>query len=300
MNKFMTFWERQAVRKQERDAMVDSRFRGNDNFKGVIPAKAGIHHRQFVVLGILIFFIVNFSWICAAESNVLSFENSFRTANKYYESGKYLEAIDEYKKILTLGFENGKIYYNMAGAYLKLGKIGEAILHYERAQLFMPRDADLKANMRFANNMVAGKNMPGKGVWYWRPLRKFIDSFTINEFTLLTVFTYWGMLFFIALSLIIKSKKRIFIVCISIATVFLLFFGTVTLQKTVYVSQSSIIISKSTDVMYGPFESATKFFTLREGNSVIVLNRRDGWSKIKRPDGKVGWLRTEDVEKVCK
>ena len=48
------------------------------------------------------------------------------------------------------GLESGELHYNLGNAWFRLGELGPAILHYERARRSMPRDDDLAANLALA------------------------------------------------------------------------------------------------------------------------------------------------------
>jgi hypothetical protein len=52
----------------------------------------------------------------------------------------------------------------------------------------------------------------------------------------------------------------------------------------------AIILAKLTDARYEPVEKSNSHFPLYEGNKVFVLRQSDGWLKVKRPDGKIGWV----------
>ena len=58
----------------------------------------------------------------------------FYTGNHYYQTQDYIKAVEEYVKLLDTGIENGNLYYNIGNGFLKLGKVGYAILCYEKAR----------------------------------------------------------------------------------------------------------------------------------------------------------------------
>ncbi|MDI6758019.1 MAG: SH3 domain-containing protein, partial [Endomicrobiia bacterium] len=58
----------------------------------------------------------------------------------------------------------------------------------------------------------------------------------------------------------------------------------------------AVVMADEAESKFGPFDSATKFFTLYEGMSVMVLRCDDEWYKVRRSDGKVGWVRRDTVE----
>ena len=56
------------------------------------------------------------------------------------------------------------------------------------------------------------------------------------------------------------------------------------------VGSEAIVISQTTDARFAPFGSATTFFQLGTGDKVRVVDLKDDWRKVKRPDGKAGWV----------
>jgi len=61
----------------------------------------------------------------------------------------YQKALLRFRNVVDSGTENGKLYYNIANTYWRLGNIGQAIVNYRRAEQFMPEDANLKHNLNY-------------------------------------------------------------------------------------------------------------------------------------------------------
>ena len=61
------------------------------------------------------------------------------------------EARRSYLAVVEAGVQDARLYYNLGNACFKSGKLGEAILWYERARRLVPHDEDVEANLRFAN-----------------------------------------------------------------------------------------------------------------------------------------------------
>ncbi|MFQ5952266.1 MAG: tetratricopeptide repeat protein [Candidatus Omnitrophota bacterium] len=233
---------------------------------------------------------------CYAQEEASKLGRFFYMGNDYYEKGEYLKAIDEYNKVITAGYESGALYYNLGNAYFRSGALGKAILNYERAERFILRDADLRANYRFARAKISGKVLEKKGIWNWRPLRLYSENFTINELLWLTTGIY--ILVIILLTIAVQSPgiaRRIFIVV-------LLFFllgiwnSLIIWHKVRGIGRDAVVILPQVESRYGPFDSATKFFKLYEGIKVRVLKDKADWDKIERADGKVGWVKKGAIE----
>src|SRR3990167_1378321 len=82
----------------------------------------------------------------------------FYTANNDYAARDYAKALAAYNSILNMDLENGALYYNMANSLFKMGKLGYAILFYEKARQLMPQDGDLKSNLSYARLRLGDTN----------------------------------------------------------------------------------------------------------------------------------------------
>lgn len=222
----------------------------------------------------------------------------FTQANTYYENGEYDKAIAEYDKIIASGRVSANLYYNLAGAYFKSGELGEAILNYRRALSLEPRDADINANYRFARAMVQGKIPEEKGFWSWRGFKLYSRNFTVNEMTLLTAFAYIIILIVLALGIVLPQFKRNSLYIALILIFFAVYSAMVTWHKAKVEDLYAVTVVPKTEALFGPFSTATKFFTLHEGMGVMVVDSKAGWYKVKRADGKIGWVRKDDVKKL--
>ena len=62
--------------------------------------------------------------------------------------------------------------------------------------------------------------------------------------------------------------------------------------------KEAVIVSENAAVRFEPLDNATTYFRLHEGMKVYILESKKGWRKVERPDGKAGWIRDREVEKV--
>ena len=234
----------------------------------------------------------------AANRGIADMEELFRRGNDHYEKGEYSAAAGEYEKIIAQGYESGPVYYDLAGAYFKSGKLGKAILNYERSRLLMPRDADMNSNYRFARSMVRAKAVPRRGIWNWLPLRICSKNLTVDELTLLCSGMYMLIIVLAFAGLVYPALKRFCSAITAVLFVLILLGSLVTWNEISTMKQSAVTVVPKTDAFFGPFDSATKFFVLQEGMNVTALKSKDEWLKIRRVDDKVGWVKKGDVEKI--
>ena len=63
-------------------------------------------------------------------------------------------------------------------------------------------------------------------------------------------------------------------------------------------SAEAIIFAPTTTIQSEPNTKAEKLFTLHEGTKVTVLEESTDWSKIKLPNGNVGWIKSEEIKSI--
>jgi hypothetical protein len=65
----------------------------------------------------------------------------------------YREAAGRFESLIRSGVRNGRLCYNLANTYVRLGEIGRAIVYYRRAQRHMPGDDRIAQNLDFARGL---------------------------------------------------------------------------------------------------------------------------------------------------
>ena len=90
----------------------------------------------------------------SVEAQPERMDELFFKTNQAYKEGRYADAVKGYQKLLSAGYENGHVYYNLGNAFFRLEQLGRAIMHYERARILMPRDSDLNFNLRHARDQA--------------------------------------------------------------------------------------------------------------------------------------------------
>ena len=62
--------------------------------------------------------------------------------------------------------------------------------------------------------------------------------------------------------------------------------------------QEAIILDAASIIRSSPDEAANPLFTLHEGTKVQLVEIRDAWLRIQLEDGKIGWLKQEQLEVI--
>lgn len=222
----------------------------------------------------------------------------FSKASDFYEKGRYDDAISEYHKMLAVSIESGNLYYNLGNCYFKKSEIGRAILNYERAKRLIPRDKDLKSNYEYARYKSEAGPVTVPKRWFFRAMDKIFAGFTVNELAVFLSCLYLSAVFLI-LAAMFFAPVRGYVVSLLIVLVMLGSLGVFELKiRIAGIGTDSVVITKVADAKFAPFDSATTFFQLNEGDKVRVMQPKDDWQKVKRADGKIGWVKSSAIERI--
>lgn len=224
----------------------------------------------------------------------------FQQANQSYEKGDYGKAITLYTQIITAGYENGTVYFNLGNAYLKQDQKGLAILNYEKARRFMPLDKDLKTNLNLA---LRGVN-EGEINWghefyslitHCFPLNRLTAGSSISLFLLILLIIFWVLF---PAKVKMDSGKPALWYQISLCFISCILFGFLFLTTVTFIDQNqtqAVAIKGNAPVLSEPKPEGTAYFNLEEGSRVVVASTQGDWCLIRRQDGKRGWVEQKNL-----
>ena len=256
--------------------------------------------RRHVYMILFLFYVLVLTADAAEPVASKDPQQAFYAGNALYEKRDYIKALLEYDTALSSGSESGNIYYNIGNGFFKLGKFGYAILYYEKARQFMPDDSDLKSNIAYARSTIndAGYVPQGKEAILAFIVKPF-EEFNLTEMAVMTFIYYICVLCIAAVLILVRRTRKLYLLYIPIFIGFVYFFLVFFIRYDAEIIQSrGVILQKDADVKYEPIDKSTTFYKLREGNVVKILTARNGWCRICRDDGKVGWIKKEAIENI--
>jgi len=226
----------------------------------------------------------------------------FRRGEELYREGRYQEAVEQYEALRSQGVQDGALYYNLGNAYFKSGRLGPAILNYERALRQMPGDEDARANLAFANELIVDvvqrPPLPEYVAWAVDLYRAFdpdlcaaLLSFSFllgGAATSILLLGSWPRL---------KTPAIYTLAAVGILTLLSATVLTAKVQSSGE-SEEAIVLAQTVDVRSGPGETNPQLAEIHEGLKVSVLGGREGWLQVRLPNGLTGWVRETDAESI--
>ena len=219
----------------------------------------------------------------------------------YYSKDEFKKAATLYEKIVSEGKDSWILYYNLGNSYYKDGKLGLAILNYEKANKINPGSSDVINNLSIAEGKIIDKvNM--REVSLEKEIKKFfIYRFSTTEWAWISIAAcvIAAFLFFIYLFSQKQNIKKLSFW--SGATIFLIFiisllFGYSEMNEKKELRRG-IVISQESKVYNTPKleESSKKNLILHEGTKAKILNTEGDWLNIQLINGNEGWVSKKDI-----
>ena len=235
--------------------------------------------------------------VCKAQSAF------FDEGNQRYQAGDFEGALEQYQQILGQGLESGEVYYNIGNAYFKIGRLGPAILSYERARQLMPNDSDLLANLELARSMTTDDIPPRPEFWLFRAVGWWVELLPQSALAWLVALAYLVTIAAIIIVILKPTEslvtwlRRVALVAGTVSLVFGL--NLMIRELSIGATEAAVIMDEEVIVQSAPSDdSELQIFAVHEGTKVSIGRQSDTWVEIVLEDGKVGWIRAEQLEPI--
>ncbi len=215
----------------------------------------------------------------------------YNEANALYRQGDYQAARGKYLQVADSGVQDPRVYYNLGNACFKAGRLGEAILWYERALRLAPRDPDIRANLRFAEQHKQDREPSREGIEQWLLGIYFFP--TLDELSLAFGCLFAAICVLGMWRLWQRERARalwlwLFLASAGLAVLAGAFLGTRLYRQTRVVE--AIVTVAEAAARSAPDEAHTTVFVLHEGTRVRLERREGEWVLVRLAGGLGGWV----------
>ena len=227
------------------------------------------------------------------------FFNEMNNAKSFYDQGAYNEAKEVYQALLDSGVQTSQLYYNIGNVYFRLNESSNAVLNYEKALKIEPGNEDVLHNLKVVNEGLRDDFEALPNISFDNLLLKF-NSLISYQF----VFGI-GVLVLLVISAIVflfKRKSQNFTILnywlFAALGVVILFWSYAQFSAVTNNDDNAIVMNDNVSVNSEPNSLSTLLFKINSGTKVQVLLKDESWSRVKLPDGNIGWLESKLIEAI--
>lgn len=225
-------------------------------------------------------------------------DEALQAAAEAYLQGEYEGAINIYEGLVSTGFDNSAVLFNLGNAYYETGQLGYALLNYRRALRKAPRDSDLALNItRIYNERI--DFFPDEAGWLERLATMTDRLLTLRELSWLA-FGAWAGWFGLLIWWLFRERESSFMrLLVGVGIVMVL--GLILLTTRLYVESErplAVVVVPSVQIMSGPGDDYLELYTLFAAAELRILREREGWIRFSLPDGRQGWVEETAIELV--
>jgi len=216
----------------------------------------------------------------AAATDSSSRERTFLHALELFDNAdtpeEYRASAQEWESILSDGFRNGAIHYNIGNAYFRAGDYGRAIVNYRKAKPLRPRDSYLEANLQQALANSPGRLAEPSLPW-WSHVMFWTNWFTFPQKVKITSVGFMVVATLLAIALL-RGDSRIYVAGGILLTLSMVLGIDVIVSNPQGIDRAAItgetVARKGTGKDYEPaFDQP-----LRDGAEFTILNQTAGWT----------------------
>lgn len=224
-----------------------------------------------------------------SSANILNGQD-VQQADSHYRDGEYEQALELYDKALQqAGADRGSLHYNLGNCAYRLERYPQALYQYRCAELYMPHNGDLMANLRLARDKLGIQ--PVEIESFTGLLLAMVDWFTAGELLILiSLLESVGLVGFVLMRG--NSSGRVVMILVVLLALLL----AARLIKTEYYSgpQKGMVLATQVALRAEPHRSVPVLFELRAGESLQVAEQSERWARVLHARGE-GWTQVDGI-----
>ena len=218
-------------------------------------------------------------------------ESDFDAANRACAQGKWAEAARGYQNVIARQGYSAPVLFNLANTQVAEGKLGPAILNYERARWLAPNDPDITANLALARQKA------GLEPETFSRLTALTHSMTWTEWSILATAMLWLVMAALPLRrLLPRARPALTAGAVLGASVLLAALSALALRW--HDLDRAIVTAPETAARVSPVTVIQPLFSLRAGEAVTIKRTHGSFLLIANPQGREGWVSREAVTPV--
>jgi hypothetical protein len=224
----------------------------------------------------------------------------FADANAAYLSGDVSRAAAAYEALASEGIASTELETNLGAAYLRQGKRGLAVLHFERALFLDAADDDARADLvevRRGNvDRLEGESDEGGTEAVARVLAPLPGSGAA-----LALIALWVVAWAVLAIRLLRGGPRwtgpAAAFCFAGSLLCALVAAGAAAGRSLALRRA-VVVAQAIPAREGPAERSASRFEIHEGTTVAIEDEETGFRRVKLANGLTGWVPAGSLELV--
>jgi hypothetical protein len=242
----------------------------------------------------------------SAPARAQSLERIFTAGNEAYFRGDFARAVEQYERLVGAGVHDPDVYFNLATARAREGRLGHAVLYFERS-LWLRAGDELAEEGLSAARAVLGKRRAereGEATLKTRPPLAQALVARIDADALALTLLVFDVMFFAALLLRSRARRDGVRLGLTIALPLLALLtlaagaGLLLKVQGLAEGEAAIVLRDGAELREGPDSRAQVRARAHEGQDARVLRREGSFARVQLSQGERGWINYKDLERI--
>jgi tetratricopeptide (TPR) repeat protein len=226
----------------------------------------------------------------------------FAEANQKYLAADYEGALAAYQALAS-DYSSPALAFNLGNAYAAVGDAGRSVLWFERALKLEPGNDDAIFNLQVIRDRVArlgAAEVVADNPQIFRGVDEFLAQVPLNLAEPIFLVVYGVFAVLLVLIAALKRRPRRLKSAVAISLVLVILSGSLYWSKVAWWESDSraVVLNEVTAAREGPDDNLKVLFEVPEGWVVEVIESRQGWQRVKLPNGLSGWLPEQNLADI--
>lgn len=220
---------------------------------------------------------------------------SASSAAEAYQAGDYAAAAKVYSALIDESGPTVDLYFNLGTAELRAGRLGHAVLAFERALRLDPTDEDVAHNLAEARKSVIDQVVGAREEAPF--IERLGERVPVNPVGHLFLAS-WVLGIGAWLARGVTERRRALFTSVGIVGLILALLSGALLGAAAWRHERvayAVAVAKTVPVREGPASDFKAAFEIHEGLKVRVVRRESDFLRVRLGNGVEGWVAERDV-----
>ncbi len=195
--------------------------------------------------------------------------------------------------------QQAALYYNLGNTYYRLNKIGSAVLNYRKALYIDPGYKDAADNLALTESRINNRIPSVSDIFFIRWWNNLTAAQNNTAWAIACVIIFLLIISLAVLSRFGKGRNLASPQLMGALIVVLLITLVLAFVSAGNKLNSSMGVVMQNDAPLMNEQHTGKAQNLvPEGTTVTILGTRTGWTQVRLPDGRTGWLQDDHINKI--